>query len=88
MSGGKHILGTCNVSPYGQYIYIYIKALYLSWFYNFWFLVFHVITPCSALGVKVLMLQFLAPVPEEKKNYILQKTVHCSVINSAQGEQI
>ena len=26
----------------------------LSWFYDFWLLVFHIITSCSTLGVKVL----------------------------------
>jgi len=30
----------------------------LSWFYDFWLLVFHTITSCSALAVKELMLQF------------------------------
>ena len=60
----------------------------MSWFYDFWLLVLHIITSCSALGIKVLMLQFRAPVPEEKRNYIPQKTVQCAVIISAQGEQI
>ena len=46
------------------------KNKYLSWFYDFWLLVFHIITSCSALGVKELMLQFWVPVPEEKKNYV------------------
>ena len=38
-----------------------ILSLYrvnLSWFYDFWFSVFHTITSCSALEVKELMLQF------------------------------
>ncbi len=34
------------------------------------------------------MLQFQVSVPEEKKNYISQKTVHCAATISAQGEQI
>jgi len=34
----------------------------VSWFYDFWLLVLHIITSCSALGIKVLMLQFQAPV--------------------------
>ena len=59
----------------------------MSRFYDFWLLVFHIITSSSALEVKVLMLQFRVPVPEEK-NYIPQKTVHYDVIISIQGEQI
>jgi len=55
----------------------------VSWFYDFWLLVFHIITSCSALGVKVLMLQFQVPVLEKKT--VPQKTVHSDVI-SAQGE--
>jgi len=34
------------------------------------------------------MPQFWVPAPEGMKNYILQKTVHCAVIISAQGEQV
>jgi len=34
----------------------------LSWFYDFRLVVFHITTPCSALGVKELILQFWAPV--------------------------
>ena len=34
--------------------------------------VFHIVTSCSALGVKKLMLQFQVPVPEEK-NYPPQR---------------
>jgi len=30
----------------------------LSWFYDFWLSVFHIIASCSALGVEELMLQF------------------------------
>ena len=53
------------------------SATPVSWFYDFWLLVFHIITPCSALGVKELMLQFCGSwiVPgtwfSEEKNYIL-----------------
>jgi len=47
----------------------------VSWFYDFWFSVFHIITSCNALGVKELMLQVWLPVPEEE-NYILQRTLH------------
>jgi len=36
---------------------------------------FHIITSCSTLGVKELMLQFSVLVPE-KKNYIPQRTSH------------
>ena len=36
--------------------------LMMLWFYNFWLSVFHIKTPCSALGGKELMLQFQAPV--------------------------
>ena len=36
----------------------------------------------------MLMLQVWVAVPEEKNYYIPQKTVRCSVIISAQGEQI
>jgi len=43
---------------------------------------------CSALGIKELMLQFWVPVPEERKNYISQRTVCCSVTISAQREKI
>ncbi len=43
----------------------------MLWFYDFWLLVFHVITSCSALRVRVN-----APVPrtclEEKQHYITQ----------------
>ena len=45
------------------------KNKYLSWFYDFWLLVFHIITSCSALGVKVLMLQFQAPVRKRRTTY-------------------
>jgi len=38
----------------------------LSWFYDFWLSVFHIITSCSALGFKELMLQFRAPVPKRR----------------------
>ena len=41
----------------------------LSWFYDFWLLVFHIITLCSALGVKELMLQFRAPVWKRRTTY-------------------
>jgi len=34
----------------------------VSWFYDFWLLVFHIITSRSALGFKELMLQLWAPV--------------------------
>ena len=53
-----------------------------------WFLlsVLHIITSCSAMDVKELMLQFHGlsivpgiPVSEEKKNYISQRIFHCSV---------
>ena len=57
---------------------------YLAWFYDFWLSVFHITTSCSALEVKVLMLQFQVPVLEEK-NYIPQETFPCAVIISAQG---
>ena len=59
----------------------------MSWFYDFSLSVFHIITSHSTLGGQVFMLQFHIPIPEEK-NYIPQKTVHCAVIISAQGEQI
>ena len=49
----------------------------VSWFYDFWLLEFHIITSCSTLGVKDLMLQFWVPVPEEKMTYISQRTL-CS----------
>jgi len=39
----------------------------LSWFYDFWLLVFHIITSCSALGVKELMLQFWATVRKRRR---------------------
>lgn len=39
----------------------------------------NIITSCSPLGVKELMLQFWVLVPEEKQNYISQRTVHCSI---------
>jgi len=48
----------------------------MSCFYDFGLAVFHIITSHSALGVKELMLQFWVPVPEEKKNYISQRTLH------------
>jgi len=58
-------------------------------------LVFHIITSGTVLGVKELMLQFRGssivlgiPVSEEKKNYISQRTVHCSVTVSAQRERL
>ena len=60
----------------------------MSWFYDFWLLVFHIVTSCSALGVKELNVPVLGTCLEEKKNYIPQKTVHCSVIIPAQGEHI
>ena len=44
-------------------------ALHLSWFYDFWLLVFHIITSCSALGVKALMLQFWAPVRKKRTTF-------------------
>jgi len=37
------------------------------WFYDFWVLVFHIITACSALEVKELMLQFWAPVQKRRR---------------------
>ena len=39
----------------------------LSWFHDFWLLVFHIITSCSALKVKELMLQFQASVQKRRK---------------------
>ena len=50
------------------------SVLCLSWFYDFWLSVSHIIISCSVLGVKELMLQFQAPVPEEK-NYIPQEAL-------------
>ena len=41
----------------------------MSWFYDFWSLVFHIITSCSALGVKELMLQFWAPVQKRRTTF-------------------
>ena len=39
------------------YWYIFNTAFsYVSWFYDFWLLVFHIITSCSVLGVKEQML--------------------------------
>jgi len=35
-------------------------------FYDFWLSVFHIITSCSALRVKELMLQFRAPVQKRR----------------------
>ena len=58
-------------TPQRQY-----HALCMSWFYDFGLLGFHVITSCNVLGVKELMLQFWVPVPEEKKNYVPQMTLH------------
>ena len=57
-------------------------------------MVFHIITSGTVLGVKELMLQFRGssivlgiPVSEEKKNYISQRTVHCSVsVFHSEGE--
>jgi len=46
----------------------------MSWFYDFWLLVFHIVTSCSALGVKELNVPVLGTCLEEKKNYIPQKT--------------
>ena len=43
----------------------YLFDLRLSWFYDFWLTVLHIITSCSALGVKVLM--FLFQVPAQKR---------------------
>jgi len=37
--------------------------------YDFWLSVFHIITSCSALGVKELMLQFQAPVWRRRTTY-------------------
>jgi len=48
-------------------LWIYKRAELMSWFYDFWLLVFHIITSCSALGVKVLMLQFRAPVRKRRR---------------------
>ena len=42
--------------------------LKLSWLYDFWLLVFHIMTSCSALGVKVLTLQFWAPVRKGRRS--------------------
>jgi len=39
----------------------------MSWFYDFGLLVFHIITSCTALGVKVLMLQFRAPIQKRRR---------------------
>lgn len=41
----------------------------LSWFYDFWLLVFHIITPCSVLEVKQLVLQFRVPVWMRRSTY-------------------
>ena len=38
-----------------------------SQFYDFWLLVFNIITSCSALGVKVLILQFRAAVRKRRR---------------------
>ena len=50
-------------------IRFYPQENLLSWFYDFWLLVFHIITSCSALGGKVLMLQFWAPVQKRRTTY-------------------
>ena len=58
-------------------LHIFTEVCYvcvMSWFYDFWLSVFHIITSFSALGVKELVLQVLVPVPEEKNYYIPQKT--------------
>jgi len=41
----------------------------VSWFYDFWLSVFLIITSCSALGVKELMLQFQAPVQKRTTTF-------------------
>ena len=41
----------------------------MSWFYDFWLWVFHIITSCSALGVKELLFQFCAPVWKRRTTY-------------------
>jgi len=41
----------------------------MSWLYDFWVSVFHIITSRSALGVKELMLQFWAPVLKRRTTY-------------------
>ena len=54
----------------------------LSWFYGVWLFVFHIVTSCSALGVKELMLQVWIPV-SEGSYYIYQRNVHFSAVISA-----
>jgi len=41
----------------------------LSWFYDFWLSVFHIVTSCGALGVKELMLQVRAPVQKRRTTF-------------------
>jgi len=60
----------------------------------FWLSVFHIITSCSALGIKELMLQFhgLLIFPgtwfSKEKNYTRQRTLHCSVSASFSERKI
>lgn len=39
---------------------LWVLHLLMSWYYDIW--LFHIITSCSALGVKELMVQFQSPV--------------------------
>jgi len=87
-SGGSGLPPLVQISTSTARQLLFITGENVSWFYDFWLSVFHIIMSCSALGVKVLMFPFCVPVPEEKKDYIPQKTVCCAVIISAQGEQI
>ena len=82
------VLCNSKIPPLHPCCYMSRTSIILSGFYDFWFSVFYIITSCSALGVKELMLQVQVRVPEEKNYYIPQRTLHSSDIISAQGKQI
>ena len=53
------------------------KAVMILWFL---LLLFYIITSCSALGVKELMLQFQVPSSQKRTTYYIpQRTLRCSV---------
>ena len=63
----------------------------VSWFYDFWLSVFHIITSCSTLGIKdCIDWELNVPVPEKKSYYILhipEDFVLFVFLFSAQGER-
>ena len=59
----------------------------LSWFYDFWLSVFHIITSCSVLGVKIANALVPGTCPEEKEELRSPEDCLSTVIIPAQGNR-